>query len=61
MPRKQGGYMTIKKYRLCLLMVLLVVVLVGAIVMVQNAEEDSTYTDGIMVHRECIYEGEEYL
>ena len=53
--------MTIKKYRFCLLMVLVVVVLVGAIVMVQNAEEDSAYTDGIMVYNECMCNREEYL
>lgn len=49
--------MTIKKYRLCLLMVLIVVVLLGALVLVQTAEEESTYKDGIMVYRE--YAGSE--
>ena len=53
--------MTIKKYRFCLLMVLIVVVLVGAFVMVRNTEEDSTYRDGIMVYNDCIYEREGYL
>ena len=46
--------MTIKKYRLCLIMVLIVVVLLGALVLVQTAEEESTYKDGIMVYRECV-------
>lgn len=53
--------MTIKKYRICLLMVLIVVVLVGTIVMVQNEKKDSNYKDGIMVHKECIFNEEEYL
>ena len=53
--------MTIKKYRLCLLMVLVVVILVGAFVMVQDSDEARSYRDGIMVYKEGTYDGEEYL
>ena len=53
--------MTIKKYRVCLLMVLILVVLVGALMLLKGTEEESIYKDGIMVHKECICDGEEYL
>ena len=53
--------MSIKKYRLCLCMVLVVVVLVGAIIMMKNTEDDNAYKDGIMVYKEGFYDGEEYL
>ena len=53
--------MTIKKYRLCLVMVLIAVLLLGAVLFMKNTEEDNTYKDGIMVYRECVCSGEEYL
>lgn len=53
--------MTIKKYRIYLFVGLLVVVLLGAFVLVQSAEKDETYKDGIMVYEECICDKEEYL
>lgn len=53
--------MSIKKYRLCLCMILILVVLLGAIAIVRNTEEDSMYKDGIMVYKDGIYEGEECL
>lgn len=53
--------MSIKKYRLCLIGILVAVLLLGVVVMVQSAEEEGTYTDGIMVYNECVINEEEYL
>lgn len=53
--------MSVKKYRLCLVVILLVVLIFGAAVMVQMANEDTTYTDGIMVQQECPVDEEAYL
>ena len=44
--------MSVKKYRLCLVIVLIVVLIFGAVMFVQTSKEEKTYTDGIMVENE---------
>lgn len=53
--------MSIKKYRLCLVLLLIVVLGFGVVVMTQMANEDTTYTDGIMVWEECAVDEEASL
>ena len=45
--------MSIKKYRFCLVLFLLVVLAFGVITFVQMSKEDASYADGIMVQNEC--------
>ena len=52
--------MSIKKYRLYLIVIVIAVVILGAVMLVQASKEDTTYTDGMMVQRECMVE-EAYL
>lgn len=44
--------MSIKKYRLCLVLILIIVLILGAVVFVQTSKEEKSYTDGIMVQNE---------
>jgi len=44
--------MSIKKYRFCLVVVLIIVLIFGAVMFVQASKEEKTYTDGIMVENE---------
>ena len=49
--------MSIKKYRLCLVWLLVVVIILGAVLLKQVSKEESSYKDGIMVWNIC----EEYV
>lgn len=51
--------MSIRKYRFCLVLVLIAALLFGAFTLVQMSKEDASYADGIMVQKECVMNGEE--
>lgn len=44
--------MSIRKYRLFLVGVLIVVLIFGVVIFVQTSREENSYTDGIMVKNE---------
>lgn len=51
--------MSIKKYRFCLVLILIAVLIFGAFALAQMSKEDASYADGIMVQNECVVYGEE--
>lgn len=50
--------MSVKKYRMYLLMVMLVAVIVGALSYLYFAEQEKVYQEGTLVWNECVMEEE---
>lgn len=51
--------MGVRKYRICLVLVLVAVLIFGAFLYVQTAKKENSYTDGILVKNECLQNFEE--
>lgn len=58
MEAGKGRKMSVGKYRLYLLMIVLVAVIAGAFVYLYHEEQEKSYRDGTLVQNEYAIEGE---